>query len=106
VCWADASGNVWLFGGDGYDSTGNFGDLNDFWKFSAGQWTWVSGANVVNESGIYGTQGTPSPGNFPGARMNPVALTDSFGNFWLFGGGGIDSSGTAGYLNDLWAYQP
>lgn len=106
VCWTDASGNVWLFGGDGYDSTGYFGDLNDLWEFSAGQWTWVGGANVIGESGMYRSQGTASPGNFPGARVYAVALTDSSGNFWLFGGWGLDSSGTLGLLNDLWEYEP
>jgi N-acetylneuraminic acid mutarotase len=106
VCWADKAGNVWLFGGYAWDSAGNFGQINDFWKFSAGQWTWVSGANVANAPGIYGTQGTSSPSNSPGGRLYAVALTDSSGAFWLFGGGGVDSSGTSGLLNDLWKYDP
>jgi hypothetical protein len=33
-------------------------------------------------------------------------LIDSSGNFWLFGGNGLDASGTLGYLNDVWEYQP
>jgi hypothetical protein len=32
VSWFDKSGNVWLFGGDGYDSTGS-GLLNDLWRY-------------------------------------------------------------------------
>jgi hypothetical protein len=102
----DASGNVWLFGGDGGDSAGNFGDLNDLWKFSAGQRTWVSGANTVGQSGAYGPEGKASPENTPGARVHAVALTDSSGNVWLFAGGEVDSAGTSGYLNDLWKYEP
>lgn len=31
--WADAGGNLWLFGGKGYDSAGTLGDLNDLWKY-------------------------------------------------------------------------
>jgi N-acetylneuraminic acid mutarotase len=31
--WRDASGNLWLFGGFGYDSTRTEGDLNDLWKY-------------------------------------------------------------------------
>ena len=31
--WSDASGNLWLFGGFGYDSTRTEGDLNDLWKY-------------------------------------------------------------------------
>jgi N-acetylneuraminic acid mutarotase len=32
VSWSDASGNLWLFGGDGKDSTGTSVRLNDLWK--------------------------------------------------------------------------
>ena len=35
VAWTDAAGNVWLFGGEGYDSAGTLGYLNDLWKYSA-----------------------------------------------------------------------
>jgi len=43
VTWMDANGSVWLFGGQGYDSTGNQGELNDLWEYSpsSGKWTWV-----------------------------------------------------------------
>jgi hypothetical protein len=33
VPWTDASGNLWLFGGDGFDSAGVSGSLNDRWVF-------------------------------------------------------------------------
>jgi len=97
--WTDASGNIWLFGGANY---------NDLWKFtpSTSEWTWVGGSNVANQSGIYGTMGTPDSGNIPGARSSAVSWTDASGDFWLFGGGGLDSAGTAGVLNDLWKYSP
>jgi Galactose oxidase, central domain len=100
--WTDSSGNVYLFGGHGYDSTRTADNLNDLWKYSAGQWTWVSGANVVNQQGTYGTQGTADPSNTPGARYSATSWMDKQGNFWLFGGMGYDSTGTVGYLNDLW----
>lgn len=38
----DATGNVWLFGGFGGDSTGAWGSLDDLWKYSGGEWTWIS----------------------------------------------------------------
>ena len=43
--WIDSAGNLWLFGGVGYDSTGAVGNLNDLWRYtpSTAQWTWVSG---------------------------------------------------------------
>ncbi len=103
--WMDASGNLWLFGGVGIDSAGTLEWLNDLWKYSAGEWTWVSGSNLVKQAGTYGTQRTPAPANVPGARVAAVSWTDPWGNFWLFGGQGTDSTGTRGYLNDLWKYS-
>ena len=72
--WTDAAGNVWLFGGLGYDSAGTLGYLNDLWKYSAGQWTWMGGSNVGNQEGTYGTQGTAAAGNVPGARERMLPL--------------------------------
>jgi hypothetical protein len=99
--WADTSGNLWLFGGNGEDTNDSAGLLNDLWKYniSAGTWEWVSGANVVNQAGTYsGTE-------VPGARWAPVYWTDHSGNFWLFGGQGYDATGTRGFLNDLWKFD-
>lgn len=104
--WTDASGNLWLFGGDGYDSVGGVGILSDLWRYNAGEWTWVGGPNVGDQAGVYGTQGTAASGNIPGARYSAASWTDASGNFWLFGGNGNDSSGALGYLNDLWKYGP
>jgi len=101
----DASGNVWLFGGFGCDSTGPGCSnllLNDLWKYSGGQWTWVSGAKTGNQAGTYGTQGTAAAGNVPPGRQASVAWVDNIGNFWMFGG---FTSGTNGF-NDLWKFDP
>ena len=104
VSWTDAFGNLWLFGGYGYDSgSPSLGDLNDLWEYSDGQWTWVSGSNIAGQNGTYGILGTPSASNIPGARDSAVSWIDTSGNFWLFGGGNVDSLG--GRLNDLWEYQ-
>jgi N-acetylneuraminic acid mutarotase len=106
--WTDSSGNLWLFGGYGYDSTGALGTLNDLWQYSpsTGLWTWVSGGNADNASGVYGTQATAAAGNVPGARYSASSWIDSSGNLWLFGGYGYDATGGVGYLNDLWQYSP
>jgi N-acetylneuraminic acid mutarotase len=106
--WTDASGNFWLFGGVGNDSAGNAGYLNDLWQYSpsTGLWTWISGSNTVNATGVYGTLGTPAASNVPGARQASISWTDPSGNLWLFGGVGYSSSGAVGELNDLWRYSP
>jgi hypothetical protein len=107
VSWTDSSGNLWLFGGQGYDSTGQVnGDLNDLWKFSptSKEWTWIGGSSTLGsqegQPGVYGTLGVPAATNMPGGRDSAVGWTDSSGNFWLFGGESAES------FNDLWHYQP
>jgi N-acetylneuraminic acid mutarotase len=106
--WTDSSGNLWLFGGYGYDATGVTGRLNDLWRYTPGTglWTWVGGSNAHDASGIYGSQGTAAAGNIPGARYSAAAWTDLSGNLWLFGGFGYDVAGAVGKLNDLWRYSP
>ena len=107
VSWTDAQGNLWLFGGSGYDSSDTLGELNDLWKYSNGEWTWMAGSNVGNQYGIYGTLGVPIPANAPGSRTWASAWTDKSGNLWLFGGSGFDASGESASsdLNDLWEYS-
>ena len=84
------------------------GNLNDLWEFSptAKTCTWMGGSNTANHTGVYGTLGTPAATNVPGARGAAVSWTDGSGKFWLFGGGGYDSAGTQGDLNDLWEFNP
>jgi hypothetical protein len=104
--WIDTAGNLWLFGGYGFDSNINdtAGHLNDMWEFTtAGVWSYVSGSDLINPKGTYGTSGS---GNFPGGRYSPSWYADTLGNFWLFGGEGLDSTGAEGSLNDLWEFSP
>ena len=110
VSWTDSAGNFWLFGGFGNDSNGAQGDMNDLWEYTtSGQWIWIGGPKtntnlVMENNGNYGMMGMPATSNLPGARDSAFAWTDSSGNLWLFGGFGLDSAGTSGYLNDLWKY--
>jgi N-acetylneuraminic acid mutarotase len=106
VGWTDEAGNFWLFGGNGFDANGGSALLNDLWKYSSGEWTWVSGAKAgIFQTGIYGSKGATSPGSVPGSRIFAVSWTDAAGNLWLFGGLGVDSVGSNGYLNDMWEYS-
>ena len=117
--WIDGSGNLWLFGGIAIDASGTSpNDPNDLWEFnpSTNEWTWMGGSGSMDciatldgpecSPGVYGTLGTPAAGNIPGSRNGAAVWTDTTGNLWLFGGGGVDSVGNSGSLNDLWKYQP
>jgi len=103
VSWTDNAGNLWLFGGFGYDSNGGNGSLNDLWRFSpaSGLWTWMGGSSLIDDPGVYGTLGTPDASYIPSSRSSGVAWTDVSGKAWLFGG-----VGPSGSFNDLWRYDP
>jgi len=121
MSWSDSNGNLWLFGGWGYDANDALGSLNDLWMFSTStnEWTWISGSSTIpsgcdlqtwancGQPGVYGKQGTPAPGNTPGGRQMAATWVDGSGNLWLFGGGyGYDANGNVGSLNDLWEFNP
>ncbi len=102
--WADARGHFWLFGGSRSFGAGVY--LNDLWRWDGVNWTWMSGSDAANASGVYGVAGTPAAGNSPGARDTAFAWKGNDGNFWIMNGFGADSAGVAGRLADLWAYEP
>ena len=124
VSWTDSSGNLWLFGGEGFDASGAFGVLNDLWEFnlSTKDWAWMGGSSTFGSScftydtypgdtncaqpGVYGTLGTPAAGNIPGSRLGASGWADSKGNLWLFGGWGYDMNFDLQYFfNDLWEFN-
>lgn len=108
--WADASGDLWLFGGIGNTTNSvSIGALNDLWKYTIGnnQWTWMNGTSSANQNGTYGTLGVPNPANMPGGRSYSQVWRDASGNFWLMGGDGYDAlAPTSGPLSDLWKFDP
>jgi hypothetical protein len=132
AAWSDTHGNLWLFGGEGYDTTGN-GTLGDLWeytldantdpgnpaKIAVGQWTWIRGPNSVSQPGNYGrapdtTAVWQHVTNNPGTRWGAAYWTTTAAQtgeleFWMLGGEGFDSTGAKGLynlLNDLWRYLP
>jgi Galactose oxidase, central domain len=115
VSWIDASGNLWLFGGNYviYNAAGAPVDVdgNDLWRFNTttGQWTFMSGSTAPSATGVYGTEGVPAAGNVPGARDTATSWTDAAGNFWLFGGNvkiGTAPETTTSQMDDMWEYVP
>jgi len=116
LTWTDGLGDLWLFGGSTFYSSYRSAFLNDLWKFdpTTRQWTWMSGSttapcNPNSECGepvVWGTKGVAASSNNPGGRDGAVGWTDGVGNFWLFGGGVIDSTGNQAFYNDLWKFDP
>ena len=100
--WIDQSGNLWLFGGTGRDSSATgTGYLNDLWMYNttSGSWTWVGGSNLK------ATAVTVAP-TAPEARSGAATWVDSAGCLMLFGGRALPASGTVPrLLNDLWRYD-
>ena len=88
-CWTDNNGDLWLYGGYGYDVNSTLGGLSDLWKYhiATNEWTWISGSNVANVAPVHGTLGVAAPTNNPGARAEcKSGWVDDNNNLWMFGG--------------------
>jgi len=98
----DNCGRFWLFGGAIFNP-GGF--LNDLWVFDplTVKWNWVSGTNVVDQMGNYGTMGISSPTNMPSSRIGADAWWGDDNKFYMFGG---SRSPWSSYLSDLWVFTP
>ena len=124
--WTDKFGNLFLFGGTGFELAGNTtpdtlnAPLQDMWVCVAFQngceWQLVGGYDATPVGG-----GTNPPtvgsliiaaaqhegqvgGSIPASRLGAAGWTDTSGNFWLFGGSTGGTTG-ANFLNDLWKYN-
>lgn len=67
---------------------------------------WMHGKQYAFASGVYGVQGVATASTCPGAREGASSWKDGSGNFWMFGGYGIDAGAGADALCDLWKYDP
>ena len=117
TAWTDSEGNLWMFGGLGYDSASTLALLDDLWEFipATNEWVWMGGSSTIPAPrtnwpagipGTYGNLGVPDPANQPGSRGGGTGWSDSSGNFWLYGGGGLNDQGVLGSLTDVWDYNP
>lgn len=123
--WVDKNGEFWMYGGEGFDSNGQYGQLEDLWKYdpAGDEWTWMSGSstlptgcsinefnNICGWPAVYGALGVGAPGISPGSRIAGAGWADGEGNLWLFGGEGnvfwetMDFSLIDQY--DLWEFKP
>jgi len=124
--WVDKNGQFWLYAGEGFDNQGNYGQLDDLWKFdsNAQEWTWIGGSSTVPASctnsadyggqcgwpALYGALGVPAVGVSPGSRVGALGWSDKDGNLWLFGGigdvlGGWDNNFSFVDQYDLWEFN-
>jgi len=117
TAWTDSTGNLWMFGGSGYDSAGTLALLDDLWEFNpaTNEWAWMGGSGTIppphpnwpaGVPGNYGHLGIPDPANQPGSRSGGTGWTDRSGNFWLYGGYGLNDLPLLGGLTDIWEYSP
>jgi len=107
---ARQSSATWTYNNKLYLFGGNFNSiifLNDTWVFdpATNNWTWIKAPYTANNVGIYGTVGVENTANYPGSRGNATSWTYN-NKLYLMGGNGYASSGTVGYLNDIWEYNP
>jgi len=73
-----------LFGGGGYDQSGGDGALNDLWKYSAGQWTYMSGSQLSLQPSSYGPLGNISAQSLPGGCAGNMRWIDKTGRLWAY----------------------
>jgi hypothetical protein len=123
--WTDKFGNLFLFGGDGWELSGSTtpdtldAPMDDLWvcvRYDVDdcQWQLVGaydptvylkttvGASIIANAQSEGQSGIwPGTPNAPQSRLGAGTWTDGNGNFWLFGG----KSAGAQFLNDLWVYN-
>ena len=99
--WADAAGNFWLFGGNGYGKHTGTSHINNVWKYdvSRNEWTFVTGEIAVGADAVYGNKGELGNANTPAGVSNYARWKDNQGNFWIFGG-----QSPAGFSNQTWKF--
>lgn len=95
VSWTDSSGNLWLFGGGGWNSSGTVVTyLNDLWEFNstAKTWTWESGSITTGATGVYGSKAPPQQA----AHLEQGSAPPD----------GLTAAGTSGSLADMVTIRP
>lgn len=92
---------LYLFGGAGSSAT-----RNDLWEYNpaTNNWTWLKGDNSSYVQGQYGSLGVTANTNMPGGRFGGSSWVYN-NKLYLFGGIGLATTTTSGFLNDLWEYD-
>jgi N-acetylneuraminic acid mutarotase len=98
------NGKLYLFGSSGIVTNVT---RNDLWEYnpSTNNWTWLKGDNSAYVQGQYGSLGVTINTNMPGGRYGGSSWVYN-NKLYLFGGRGLATTASEGYLNDLWEYDP
>jgi Bacterial Ig-like domain (group 3)/Galactose oxidase, central domain len=91
VSWTGKNGDLWLFGGEGFDSIGSFWPLNDLWNYQLKQSPTVTlssnGNPVFVQSSITPTATVTSSGTVSTGNVTFLDGTTSLGTATLNGSG-------------------
>lgn len=85
--WTDPeSGNLYLFGGYGYDTSSARGYAANMWSFDVKNNKWaLSNPSGVVGSALYAGSYFTAP-NYPSGRIGAYNWVDKQGNLWMYGG--------------------
>ncbi|MEP1032378.1 IPT/TIG domain-containing protein [Ekhidna sp.] len=110
--WKDTNGVVWMFGGEGSntDSTRE-APLNDLWKITNGQWSYVDGPLEMRDMGNATAPKIPYPDSWPSSRYGAACWLNPTGWLMMYGGKGYGESRTTGNkslgrLQQMWQFSP
>lgn len=105
ITWTDNNNNLWMFGGLKLSEFNTTKKTNTMWKYniSTGNWTWMSGSNLINSVNSFGPVGVESPNSVPGSTdSGRGGWVDSQGYLWLFDSTSISEYGTS---TNMWKYN-
>ena len=96
VFYDEASDLAYVFGGDGYDSQGKLGSLNDLWSFNSTslEWSFIGGSRTADAPSSYAP-------NWPAGRSYAAyAWNQTLQKFVIFSG-----QAAVDYLPDVWEFD-
>ena len=103
LSWTDNNGNLWLYGGGGYGSSGLATALCDLWRYNidSHEWTWMGGLPQLGTPYAVAKQVFSSENNPGSIHESTAQWVDNDGNLWFFGG----EISYSAFYNMVWKYD-
>jgi N-acetylneuraminic acid mutarotase len=102
----EKSGELFLYGGYGYDSTGiHQGGLSDLWSYSLKSGTWTLKSNSIKLDAEPEVFTQNSKENTPGFRISAISWVRKPGELYLTGGHNLWGSSQTFIDKRLWKYD-